>query len=197
MGAQGLAAFGVIGYINLILLSVFLGMGQGTQPLVSRFHGQGDYEKINYVYRFSVMTSAIFGALCYGLILLIQKPVTAVFIDPNDVALTQLALSAIPLFFFSFPITGINVTTASIFEAKHCVGYSIAISFLRAIGFLLPVLVIMNTMANEMLLWAAVPVAEILVLPVAITLWKRDGKGYRAKQEKGQVKTEKPVLERP
>lgn len=178
MGAQGLAAFGVIGYLNLILLSVFLGMGQGTQPLVSRFHGQNDHEKIDYVYKFSMIASAVFGALCYGLILLIKKPFTAVFIDPNDIALTQLTLSAIPLFFFSFPITGINVTTASIFEAKHSVGYSIIISFLRAIGFLLPILLIMNMLSNAMMLWTAVPFAEILVLPVSIYLWKRDHKKY-------------------
>lgn len=188
MGAQGLAAFGVIGYINLILLSVFLGMGQGTQPLVSRFHGQQDHEKIDYVYKFSVVASALFGALCYGFILLVKEPVTAVFIDPKNTVLTQLTLSAVPLFFFSFPVTGINVATASIFEAKHSVGYSITISFLRAVGFLLPVLVVMNQMANEMMLWTAVPFAEILVVPVAIYLWRRDHKKYVKKQ-----KTTKPA----
>lgn len=188
MGSQGLAAFGVIGYVNLILLSVFLGIGQGTQPLVSRFYGQKELDKIEYVYKFSATLSFVLGVLAYGLILIIRRPVIAVFIDPNDIELTSLTFKAIAMFFFSFAITGINVATASIFEAKHSVGYAITISFLRAGGFLLPTLFLLNQFENPMLIWLAVPLAEILTLPVSLSLWKKDYKNTKKDFYKRKIK---------
>lgn len=174
MGAEGLAAFGVIGYINLILLSVFLGLGQGTQPLVSRFQGEQNYSKIKEVYKFVVKFSIILGIVGYVLILISKRSLVGIFINPNDNALTELSIKAIALFFFSFSLTGVNIATASIFEAKHSVKYSIIISVLRAIGFLLPTLLILSQFSNNMLLWIAVPIAELITLPVSLILWKKD-----------------------
>lgn len=178
-GAEGLAAFGVIGYINLILLSVYLGIGQGTQPLVSRFYGQRDVKSIKYVYKFSAILSFALGIIGYIALLIFKAPITAIFIDPSDIALTEMTTYAITLFFFSFAITGVNVTTASIFEAKHSVGFSMIISILRAFAILLPVLWFFNRMANPNMLWLAVPVAEILTLPVSLFLWNLDVKSTK------------------
>ena len=86
---------------------------------------------------------------------------------------------AITLFFFSFAITGVNVTTASIFEAKHSVGFSMIISILRAFGLLLPVLWFFSRMPNPNMLWLAVPVAEVLTLPVSLFLWNLDVKSTK------------------
>lgn len=93
---SGLAAFGVVGYINLILLFVFLGMGQGTQPLVSRFYGQKDQKSIYVVYRLSL----IIGILAYLGLLLLKGPLTTIFIDPRNIVITDLTMSGIKLFFF-------------------------------------------------------------------------------------------------
>ncbi|NLY21493.1 MAG: MATE family efflux transporter [Tissierellia bacterium] len=187
LGAQGLAAFGVIGYINLILLSVFLGIGQGTQPLVSRFYGQSDLESIQYIYKFSASFSFLLGVIGYGLLLFVKAPITAIFIDSSDIELTNLTMNAINLFFITFAITGVNVATASIFEAKHSVAYSIMISFLRAFGLLLPTLFVMNTLGNSMALWLAVPIAEVLTLPVSLLLWKRDSRETKEQFEKSRA----------
>ncbi|NLB91759.1 MAG: MATE family efflux transporter [Clostridiales bacterium] len=176
MGAQGLAAFGVIGYINLILLSVFLGIGQGTQPLISRFVGQKDYERIHYSYRFTTLASFVLGLVAYGLLVLGKGSIVSVFVAPQEKELMALTLQAINLFFFSFAVTGVNIATASVFEAKHQVFFSIIISLLRAFVFLLPMLFLFSSFANPMALWLAVPVAEILTLPISLLLWRTDKK---------------------
>lgn len=174
IGNGGLAAFGVLGYINLILLSVFLGLGQGTQPLVSRFYGEKDNAKIHEVYKFSVSLSLVLGVIAYALLIAFKKPITHIFIMKSDVALSTLTQTAIGLFFTTYFATGINIATASIFEAKHSIKYSISISLLRSLIILLPVLILFNYFGNESLLWLAVPFTELLVLPISIYLWKQD-----------------------
>lgn len=191
IGVDGLAAFGVVGYINLILLSVFLGMGQGTQPLVSRLYGQKDNQGIKEVYRFSLIVSVILGIVSYGLLLLVNKPVTSIFIDLGDIELTNLTLKAIKIFFVAFACTGINVITASIFEAKHSVLYSITISLSRSFIFLLPALVILNQFSNASFIWFAVPLAEICTLLVTYLLWKKDSSEMeeaKAKSKESELK---------
>lgn len=174
MGAEGLASFGVIGYINLIFLSVFLGIGQGTQPLVSRFYGQRDAKQIDAIYKFASIFSFIVGILTYVLLLLIKTPIIKIFIDSSNTELLKLTSTAINLFFFSYAVTGVNVSTANILSAKHSVGYSIVISVLRSFLVLLPTLAILNLFENPMLIWLAVPIAELITFPISYFLWRKD-----------------------
>ncbi len=176
MGAEGLAAFGVIGYINLILLSVFLGIGQGTQPLVSRFYGEHDIESIKEVYNFSVILSIVFGIVSYGLLLVTRSTVIGIFVEAHDTEVIALCFTAITYFFFSYSVTGVNVATASIFEAKHSVLFSVLISLFRSFIILVPMLFIMNGFPNASALWLAVPLTEIITLPFSLILWNKDFK---------------------
>ena len=185
LGEMGLTAFGVVGYVNLIFLSVFLGMGQGTQPLVSRFYGEKKPDSIRYVYRFSLLACAALGVVSYLLLLLLRRPIAAVFISPSDVELTDMTLQAIAMFFFSFWATGINVATASILEAKQSILYSVIISFFRACGFVLLFLALLNLSSDPMLLWLAVPLAELATLAISVFFWRRDSRKMNAALQVG------------
>lgn len=175
-GSDGLAAFGVIGYVNLILLSVFLGIGQGTQPIISRFVGNDDTKSIQYSYLFLRRLSFILGALFYLLIFIAPHFIASLFLDSNASEVLALTSLGLQLFFFSFPITGVNILTASIFEAKHSVLPSVLISLLRSVGVLLPVLLVLQSTGINYLLWTGVAISEILVLPISLILWKKDSK---------------------
>ncbi|WP_164845590.1 MATE family efflux transporter [Anaerosphaera multitolerans] len=174
IGVDGLTSFGVVGYINLIFLSVFLGMGQGTQPLVSRFYGQQDFEDIRNVYYFSLKISVALGVFCYVFLLVAARPLTSIFIDSNNIELTNATVTAIKLFFVTFPCTGINVITANLLAAKHSVTSSILISLLRSCIFLVPTLLVLNIFSNSLLIWLAVPITEAISVIATFILWKRD-----------------------
>lgn len=44
-GNTGVAAYGVVANLSLVVLSIYTGIAQGMQPLVSRFYGKGDTQK--------------------------------------------------------------------------------------------------------------------------------------------------------
>ncbi len=168
----GLSAFGIIGYINLIVLSVYLGIGQGTQPLISSFSGQKDYDSIYEIYKLSLKIAVFTGIFSYIILALNKSFVVGIFIDKNNPAVMDLSIRAINLFFVSLPITGINVLTASLFEAKQNIVPSVIISFARSAIFLVPSLFVLNYFSNPMLLWLAVPITEFISLFLCIYLLK-------------------------
>ncbi|HEY4543312.1 MAG TPA: MATE family efflux transporter, partial [Tissierellaceae bacterium] len=168
---NGLAAFGVIGYINLIMLSIYLGIGQGTQPLISLYYGQKKYDDIHLIYSFCLKLSILLGILGYILLLPLKSTIIPIFIDSGNIEVIELTKKAINLFFITLSITGVNIITASIFEAKQNIIPSIIISFSRSFIFLVPSLLILNKFSNPNMLWLSVPISEILTLFISIYLW--------------------------
>lgn len=172
---NGLAAFGVIGYINLILLSVFLGTGQGTQPLISKYYGVGDNASVSSIYIFSVKTALITGVLGYVL-LFISKPIlVSIFLSASNIELFNMTLKAINIFFIALPIVGINVITSSLFASTQSYVSSILISLARSAVFLVPALWAMSKFSNPMMIWLGVPIAEIAAFVLAVVLLRNRG----------------------
>lgn len=73
-GNVGVAAYGVIANLSLVVISIFTGIAQGMQPLISSAYGRGDSARIR-------------GILRYGL-------AAAVFISPDTVCRNLLGSSS-------------------------------------------------------------------------------------------------------
>ena len=66
MGIQGnigVAAYGVIANLSLVVMAIYTGIAQGIQPLVSRNHGLKNYANIQSVMRYALITMLIFSAI--------------------------------------------------------------------------------------------------------------------------------------
>ncbi|HEY4536833.1 MAG TPA: MATE family efflux transporter [Erysipelothrix sp.] len=172
-GQNGLSAFAVVGYVNLILLSIFLGLGQGTQPIISQFKGKEDHQTIQAIYKYSLKLSVILGFLSILVTFSFKRKISSIFIAPEQEELYQLTLTAMRLFFITYPATGINLATASVFEAKHEVKPSIIISLLRSLLILFPVALFLSYLKIDDALWIAVPLTELFTVPISLYLWRK------------------------
>ena len=74
-GELGLAAYLVIGYLMLIILTVFLGMAEGLQPVFSYFSGIGEEARCRAPRRFSTGVFLAIGVGCY--LLIVSSPATS------------------------------------------------------------------------------------------------------------------------
>ena len=86
----GLAAYLIIGYLVLIILTVFLGMAEGLQPVFSYFSGTEETEQSDRLCRFAVRIFLAAGIMCYLLVILFSCPFFRIF-NPADVALIDFA----------------------------------------------------------------------------------------------------------
>ncbi len=59
-GNVGVAAYGIIANLALIVVSIFTGVAQGIQPIVSRSFGSGQMRHVKQIFHYGVITAAAF-----------------------------------------------------------------------------------------------------------------------------------------
>ncbi len=98
-GNVGVAAYGVIANIALVILAVFTGIAQGSQPLLSRFHGKNDRKQMKKVLRYGMFTMVVLSVLLYLLTFFFADPITAIFNTEGRARLQQIAVQGLKLYF--------------------------------------------------------------------------------------------------
>lgn len=172
MGALEFATFGIIGYIALIVLSIFLGMAEGSQPLISYYHGANQTHKTNQILKMSLGLSIVFGILSYiFLYYFIEIPVT--IFAQHDLELIQSASTAALYYFWAFFVSGINILLASYVQSIGRWPGSILISLNRSLIILMPLLLVLPYLFGGIGIWISVPLAEVLTAPISYVTYSR------------------------
>lgn len=160
-GELGLAAYLLIGYLMLIILTLFLGMAEGLQPVFSHFMAAEKLEENRSLRRFSIGAFLGTGLLCFGLVLLFSRQFCVVF-TPEDMELVQFSSAQAPIYFWGFPLAGFNILMISFWQSTRYTAKALAVSLLRGV-LLLPLLLLIlpQTVGREMV-WACHSIAEAL-----------------------------------
>lgn len=111
-GEIGLAAYLVIGYLMLIILTLFLGMAQGLQPVFSYFMGTGEEKRSKSLLGFSIKAFLAIGVLCYVLIVFFSRGFFTIF-NPGDIELINFMESKSLPYFSGFFLAGFNILMIS------------------------------------------------------------------------------------
>ena len=130
----GLAAYLLIDYLMLIILTLFLGMAEGLQPVFSYFSGAGEYEKNRAMRSFATKNFLIQGIACYGFVLLFAKDFYSIF-TPNDQELITFAAEKSRVYFCGFSPAGFNILLISYWQSIQQTKQALAVSLLRSMIF--------------------------------------------------------------
>lgn len=174
---NGVAAYGVIMYVNFVFSSFFFGYAIGVGPVVGYQYGAQNKEELHSVLVKSLVITA--AASCFFVVAgrLSAVPLAQLFMgrEPAVCALTTTALS---LYSFSFLFSGFNIFGSAYFTGLNNGFVSGTISFLRtmviqvAAIFLLPILLGVNG------IWLAVVAAEGITLLVIIFFFVTNRRKY-------------------
>ena len=115
-GEIGLAAYLTIGYIALIILTVFLGIGQGVQPVISYFHGKSEHGRSRELMAFLFKATTVLGLALYVGVVLFSRPFIAVF-TPDDVELIDFTHRQAGVYFSGFVFAGISILTITYLQS--------------------------------------------------------------------------------
>lgn len=131
-GELGLAAYLVIGYLMLILLTLFLGMAEGLQPVFSRFMASGEEERNQALRRFSTGVFLGVGLVSCALIFAGSRWFYLLF-APKDPELAAFAAEKSFPYFCGFFLTGFNLLMISFWQATRRTSRALAFSLLRSV----------------------------------------------------------------
>ncbi len=173
-GEDGVAAYGVIMYVQFIFVAVFIGYTIGTAPIVGYHYGAGNHKELKNMLVKSLLLMGTAGVCMLLLAQTLAAPLSRIFVgyDPELFAMTRHALG---IFAVSFVLAGHSIFTSSFFTALSNGGVSAAISFLRTLVFQTLSVLVLPTVLGVDGIWWAITVAEVFafLISLAFLLAKR------------------------
>jgi Na+-driven multidrug efflux pump len=159
IGEDGVAAYGVIGYVLFIFIAVFFGYSTGSAPIVSYNYGAKRHDELCGVVRRS---GRIILLLSVGLTLLAEVlagPLAKFFVG-YDQSLYLLTRRAFSIYSISFLLCGINIYISSLFTALNNGLISAVVSFSRSLIFECGAVLLIPVLMGIDGIWWAVTFAE-------------------------------------
>ena len=166
-GELGLAAYLIIGYLMLILLTLFLGMAEGLQPVFSRFMATGEEKRNLAMRRFSTKVFLGVGVISCLLIFLGSRWFFLLF-APEDPELTGFAASRSIPYFCGFFLTGFNILMISFLQATRQTGRAMVLSLLRSVILPPALLLLLPALLGREGVWVCQSAADALTALFAI-----------------------------
>ena len=179
-GEDGVSAFGVIMYVDMIFIGVFQGYAVGSAPIVGYHYGAEDYDELKNMRRKSLTLTAVFGvSMCLAAALL-SRPFGLLFVG-YDEELLALTIRAFRIFCISYLFSGYNIYASSFFTALGNGAVSAAISVMRTFIFQILCVLLLPALFGIDGIWIAISAAEVLALGVTIFFFRRMRERYHYK----------------
>ena len=159
-GEDGIAAYGVIMYVNFIFIAVFIGLSIGAAPIIGFNHGAQNHPELK-----NVLKKCLTLLLAFALVLtlaaeLVSRPLAGIFVG-YDEALHDMTTRGFRIYILSFLLCGFNIFGSSFFTALNNGLISALISFLRTLVFQIGAVLVLPLIFELDGIWWSVVAAEL------------------------------------
>ena len=164
---KDVAIFGCIGYITAIIYLLLQGVGDGSQPLISRHHGKNDFHGVKNIRKLSYLTAIGITIICIIGVFLVRTKIGILFgasIEANNGVIQYLPYFLIPLPFLAFA----RITTAYLYATEKTI-FSYILVYAEPICTLLNLLILPHLL-NLSGVWLAIPLAQLITFFIALSV---------------------------
>ena len=166
-GENGIAAYGVLMYVNFVFLSAFIGFSVGIAPVVSFHFGAKNHSELKSLLKKSMVVISIFAVSMFILAEVLASPLSHTFVG-YDADLTKLTLKGFLIFSFSFLFAGYAIFISAFFTALNDGLTSAIISFLRSMVFQIINVIVLPVFWGINGIWISVIVAEFMAVLLSV-----------------------------
>lgn len=169
-----LAVYGVISNCIVLFQSMFYGIGQSIQPIVSINHGAKQTGRVRQVLGYAMGTALVMGVVFCGALELFPGGVLRMFMDVTDSVMAT-GPAILRVYAVSFLLMGFNVVGSYYFQSILKNGQSLLISLLRGFILCAALVLLLPALFGFDAIWWAMPVTELGTLVVTFLLLSRSG----------------------
>lgn len=181
VGEDGIAAYSIIGYLQYMLISAFLGISDGVAPIISYNFGSKNKEQLKktmkYTYSFIFMLSGVIVALCY----VFSRQLAGIYVNAElEPELFSMVMDGMVFAPIGFLFAGAGAFTAGMFAALSNGKFAAIMSFCRNILFSAATIIIFPNIWGLTGVWLSSPISETLsfLLALYILFINRNNYGY-------------------
>lgn len=170
-GNTGVAAYGVIANLSLVVIAIYTGISQGIQPILSSNYGKGIRENVQAILRYAGTTVVILSAGIYLCMFFGAEPITAIFNSEKHQILQEIAEAGLKIYFTGCVFAGLNIILSVYFTSTERPLPAQIISVMRGFIVIIPMSFLLSAIAGLPGVWASFPATEFLVSLVGVGLY--------------------------
>lgn len=169
-GNVGIAAYGVIANLSLVVMSIFNGLAQGAQPLISQNYGQGKQENVRKLLKWSILSCLVLELVTVALSWGFTDGLIGIFNSENNLLLLNYAHTGLRIYFLGFLFAGINIMLVAYFSATDNARPAITGSLMRGIFAIAVSAVILSKLLGINGVWGSFLSSEVITFAVLLLL---------------------------
>lgn len=170
IGNVGVAAYGIVANLSLVVVAVYTGIAQGIQPLISKSYGSNDIKSIKLIFKYAMITMSIISFILYLIIFFLADPIAKIFNSENNIVLQSIATNGLKLYFMAVIFVGFNIILPMLFSSMEKAFLAQIISLLRGLVVIIPMAFILSALVGLTGVWLAFPITESLVSILGVIL---------------------------
>lgn len=172
-GNIGVAAYGVIANLSLVVIALYTGIAQGIQPLLSKYYGRKKEWEIQRVFRYAIATTIGLSLFIYLMIFFRADSIVSAFNGEENQRLQEIAVFGMKLYFTGCVFAGINIILSVYFTSTDAAVPAGIISVLRGFVVIIPLSFILTALWEMTGLWLTFPVTECFVAAAGFCLYRK------------------------
>lgn len=177
-GENGVSAYGVIMYVQLIFLALMIGYTIGSAPIVGYHFGANNSSELKNIFKKSMIILTIDGIILSGLAQCLAIPLAKLFVGYDQEAF-ELTVHAFRLYSFAFIFSGIAIYSSGFFTALNNGLVSAILSLLRSLIFQVMFVFLLPLIFGVEGIWWAMLATEIGAVIVAVIFFIAERKRYQ------------------
>ena len=167
-GESAIAVYACIAYMICIIYLIFQGVGDGSQPLISRCYGEGDFARLKNIRRLAYAFAMLLAVIGCVVMYLTRGSLGLLFGTSNDVNVEVAKI--IPIFLISVPFVAVTRVTTASFYASEKSALSYLLTFIEPVLMLLLMLLLPPLFGGQVMIWWSTVIARILSAILALLL---------------------------
>jgi putative MATE family efflux protein len=177
-GEDGVAAYGVLMYVCMVFIAIFIGYATGVAPIVGYHFGAANHAELKSLLKKSFLIMGITSVAMLALAEGLADPLSSIFVG-YDPALFELTRRGFFIYSFSFLFSGIAIFGSSFFTALNNGLISALIAFLRTLVFQIAAVILFPLIWGIDGIWLSIVAAELLAAAVTLVFRAAKRKTYR------------------
>lgn len=172
-GNDGVAAYGIVANTAIVATSIFNGVSQGVQPLLSESYGKGDPTSVKKILKLSVETALVLAVLIIVFTGCFTETIVDVFNSEKNEQMAAYALVGVRLYFTGFLFAGFNIVGTGYLSATESARWAFITSIVRGVAAIIVCAFVLAWLFGMTGIWLAFPAAEFITAILMIVAIKK------------------------
>ena len=167
-GDQAVAVYACIAYIICIVYLIFQGVGDGSQPVISRYYGEDQPGRLRSIRRLAYGFAILLALISCVILFAARDLIGVLFGSSHEVNLEITRI--MPVFLVSVPFVAVTrVTTASFYATEESV-LSYILTYIEPVLMLVLMLILPPLFGGQIMVWWSTVIARIIAAALALIL---------------------------